>query len=456
MNPVGKSLISGVAVAALALSVVGGDALRAHVESGGLALVAKQTHPADSVDTAGLLVSISDVPEGDYFREMVRLLRREYVEPIPNERKLAIGAIRGMVGSLQDPRSLYMDVDEFRIYSNAASGRYEGIGVDLIFDDGNMGKTYFAPVDEPLDPAASESIALPRLKVVALTPGGPADRAGVKAGDWVDSIDGHWVIGPDLIKKFREDSQRATPSATKNLPPAEIKKREEIAASTRRLFRTQLKAAMRPTKAKNLLTSGVSGTHKIVWRRTGSVRTTQIEKAQSAMPQTATPSGALALRFVSGASERLENATRDKTQITIDLRNNTFGDFAEMKACLTVLAPSGGYGTVQSPRVGKSRAVKVENGSKEKLLINLIVDETTRGPAEAFTLALQTSNLAKVTGKTGGDRTVLETFSLADGSGYTLVVGEYIPEKAQTKAKAAARMDGLQRTAARDQARGDA
>src|SRR2546423_1549118 len=129
MNPTKTSFITAAGVTLAALAVVYGGYVRESLDSD-----RSNERPAlTEATTPGLEVSTRQIPEDDFFRGLVRLLKREYVEPITDERKLAIGAVKGMVDSLRDPRSVYMDFNEFRVFNNATEGKYEGIGVDLAF-----------------------------------------------------------------------------------------------------------------------------------------------------------------------------------------------------------------------------------------------------------------------------------------------------------------------------------
>src|SRR2546423_3730988 len=186
MNPIRTSFLTAASVTVAALSVVYGSYIRECIEVG--SPLNRQALNSQS-GPMGLEVSNSQIPEDDFFRGLVSLLKREYVEPIADERKLAVGAVKGMVGSLKDPRSVFMDANEFRVYNNATEGKYEGIGVDVAFDM-PVGKGHTGVGQGGnLDPSAMQSLAIPRLTVVAVTPGGPADQAGVRAGDWVDSVE---------------------------------------------------------------------------------------------------------------------------------------------------------------------------------------------------------------------------------------------------------------------------
>src|SRR5579862_8136087 len=114
-----------------------------------------------------------DLSETKFFEDIMQLLKKKYVDPIDDDTKLADGAVRGMIASLGDPNSLYMDPDQFRVYSNVRLGRYEGIGADLVLVS-----------DQPhADTSVVDSGgSLPKLVVAAVVPGGPADKVGLKPG----------------------------------------------------------------------------------------------------------------------------------------------------------------------------------------------------------------------------------------------------------------------------------
>ena len=374
---------------------------------------------------SGLVASQSDIPEGDYFREMVHLLKREYVEPIGDDRKLAIGAIKGMVNSLKDPRCSFMDPNEYRAYLNSINGRYEGIGADLILDM-NVGKGHAgnSSVDE-IDSSEVQSLAIPRLTVVSLVPGGPAAQAGVKVGDWVDSVNDHWVLNPVLVEQFRAASLAASPAATKKLSPDQVSKRQAMARKVGLDLRNRLKSMIMPLKAKDMLNLGANDSVKVAWHRNDKLVSTTILKKASTVSLVDSDGAAIALRFGEGSAERLKQLLTGKRELTLDLRNNATGNFQAMRDCLALLAPSGTYGEIHSDKPGKSRTLSITTGNAKPPKLNLIVDRTTRGPAEIFARALSAKGLAKVSGKPAGDTSVLETVSLPDGSGYTLVMGEY-------------------------------
>jgi carboxyl-terminal processing protease len=89
-------------------------------------------------------------------------IKRFYIEPVKDE-TLFENAIRGMVSSL-DPHSSYLDVDDIKDLQTATSGKFGGIGVEIIPESG------YIKVISPLDDT-------------------PAAKAGIKPGDLIIRID---------------------------------------------------------------------------------------------------------------------------------------------------------------------------------------------------------------------------------------------------------------------------
>jgi C-terminal processing protease CtpA/Prc len=422
MNPIRTSIVTSAAITIAALVVVFGSVSRGRLDLGAGAQ-ALNSGPS----LTDLVASRAQVPEGDYFREMVRLLKREYVEPITDDQKLAVGAVKGMIDSLKDPHSTFMDPNEFKAYNNSVEGKYEGIGADLAFDM-DSGKGNGSPADaQDMDPNGMQSLALPKLVVISVTPGGPAAEAGVKPGDWVESVEDHWVLGPEPIQQYRKAVMAANAKETAGLPSDVVVQREKVARTLGVALRAKLKTMIMPLKAMDMINLGDSGSMKIEWHRGPGLRDTVIQKHESHVPIVDADASTIALRFADGSAKQLKEAIAGKGDITLDLRNDAVGDFNAMQQCLAVVAPSGDYGEIDSDKPGKARQFVVANGNPKPPRMTILVDRSTRGPAEIFAHALSSRKLADVSGKASGDETVVEVVSLPDGSGYTLTTGEYKP-----------------------------
>lgn len=380
----------------------------------------------DKVELSGTKLDISnlvasrtgttELPETKFFDDIMDLLKKKYVDPINDDRKLADGAVRGMVASLGDPNSLFMDPEQFKVYDNVRKGKYEGIGADVVLvRDRPQGKVQISG-EEDSDEGNSR---LPKLMIAAVVPGSAADRAGLKAGDWAEFVDDHWIPNSDALDRFEK---------LFNDVKAHTAKVEDF-VKMRKQLRDEEEKHILPIKARDRLMIGAAGTVRTVWVRGDKRITAILGKGEWQMPAFGKETdGAIRLPFVADSAAKLKEALSGKTEATIDLRGNVEGDFDAMTECLDVVAPKGTYGFLVTRRSEKPSPLIVKDGSSAKLKLTLLVDRTTRGVSEIFALALSSRGLAKLSGPpTAGNQAVVRWFALPDGAGYSLVTSEYRP-----------------------------
>ncbi len=122
--------------------------------------------------TAGLAaVDGHASPEFGRLFTIYQLIKANYVEPVDDD-KLIKGAIDGMLASL-DPHSSYLEGASLQRLDTMIDGNYQGLGLSVVGDDG-------------------------AVKVVSPMRGSPAEKAGVKAGDFITHLDGKLIYGLDL------------------------------------------------------------------------------------------------------------------------------------------------------------------------------------------------------------------------------------------------------------------
>ena len=96
-----------------------------------------------------------------------------------DRKSLVEGAIKGMIGSLDDPYSQYLTSEEFKSSLEGISGQFEGIGATIGTVNGTGATAACTTLGEDCF-----------LAVVAPLTGSPAERAGLLPGDVIDGIDG--------------------------------------------------------------------------------------------------------------------------------------------------------------------------------------------------------------------------------------------------------------------------
>lgn len=426
-NNTGRHLLGIASVIGCVGLVMLGNVARSNVDGVPLVNVINSTSPVPASKDAerSLTASLSSdpttvkIPADIFFEQLSEKLKSDFVDPIDDDTKLVNGAIKGMIASLNDPVSVFMDQDQYRAFLEARAGKYEGIGVELVFELSKEDKA--AANKQTAANLKAEDLAgvvrIPRLVVANVVPGSPADKAGVKVGDWVHSIDGQWVVNSDILKQLRE--------AQINVQKGKAK--PEVVSELKKKLRTLSKNNLMPLRALDKLTIGTTGTMTIVWNRGNKQVETRISRAMTEFPLiNATSGGAIRLQLVKGIDKELSKLIQGKSQVTIDLRGNTIGDFEAMKQCMAVLAPSGKYGYLTREHGETLKPLTVENGNPRPPKVTLLVDSRTQNVAEVMALALSSRGAAKLAGEaTSGDRSVTEIVELPDKSAYVLVTAKY-------------------------------
>lgn len=107
----------------------------------------------------------------DLFGDIFERVRGQYVEEVDSE-KLIQAAINGMLTSL-DPHSSYMAPDDFADMQVQTRGEFGGLGIEVTQEEG------YIKVVSPMDDT-------------------PADKAGIKAGDFITQVNGESTMGLNL------------------------------------------------------------------------------------------------------------------------------------------------------------------------------------------------------------------------------------------------------------------
>jgi len=358
-----------------------------------------------------------DIPISEYFTALSAKLQEEFVEPGIDEQKLAAGAVRGMVASLGDPASLYYEVEEFKALSDERDGKYHGIGVSLALAmDGPLTTKVIAAgeQDEAAAKATTGSATIPKLVVRTVVPDSPADKAGLKVGDIITSVDGHWIVDSDLLVKFQALGRRVI---AKQAPASEL-------IAMRKLLRMKLEKSLLPLKAREKLVLGDSGEVNLAYRRGQEETEVRLTKQPSSL-QTLSQSGeVIKLTLTAGGVSRLREALASASKVTLDLTVNPAPMDGHLVEYLSILAPKGTYGAIQNEK-GESSPVKVANGREKPLDLTLIVGPGTRGAARNLADALNSYGLAKIQGTLPKPEAYAKEIALPSGDGYTLAVGTY-------------------------------
>jgi carboxyl-terminal processing protease len=98
--------------------------------------------------------------------------------------KLIEGAIKGMIAALDDPYSSYLSAEDFQATLQGISGQFEGIGAEIATQNASGANSDCATLGPDC-----------RLVIISPIEGSPAQKAGIRPGDIVLTVDGTSLDG---------------------------------------------------------------------------------------------------------------------------------------------------------------------------------------------------------------------------------------------------------------------
>lgn len=297
------------------------------------------------------------------FSEVFSLTRTNYVEPT-DTKTLLEGAYDGMSDAL-DPFSYYVPASSMAAYKAQQAAAAAGPGIVFAHRGGYP-------------------------YVVAPLPGSPAEKAGVKGGDLIDSIDGVTMRNAAMWKINAALDGPEGSSCELGIFRGGDEKKLTIAV-TRARFEPP------PPSTK--------------WER---------DVAIISIP-TFTPTATAAVR-----KELEEAQRRGIDRIILDLRGSIGGSVSEAVPAAALFLTKGPVATVVS-RKAPEKPLETTGEPVWKGRVVLLVDDSTAGAAEVFAAALHDRGAATTVGETTvGMAIVQRSVPMQEGGVLFMTVGRYV------------------------------
>ncbi len=282
--------------------------------------------------------------------------------------KLEDAAAHAMVGALGDRWSYYIPADQYAAYQEQKKNAYVGIGVTIRETENGY------HIDQ-------------------VTEGGPAEKAGLLAGDMIVAVDGTNVVGMpvDEGKTLVQGKKGTTVDIT-------VKRAEEEHTFTVKRDTVKTKVASGEMLEDNIGLVTIKNFNTNCYAESKAAVEDLIEK------------GAVALIF--------------------DVRYNGGGYADEMVDLLNYLLPKGDlFRTIDY--LGNESVDKSDESCVE-MPMAVLVNGSSYSAAEFFAAALREYDWATVVGeKTSGKGHYQVTYPLSDGSAVGLSIGKYFTPKGQ-------------------------
>ena len=290
----------------------------------------------------------------------------EYYLGEVNEENLKEGAIKGYIEGLGDPYTEYISKEDMEGYMQDTLGNYVGIGIYMILDkeDG-------------------------KIKVVAPMQGSPAEAAGIKAGDIIETINGESYT----VEEMEEASEKIKGEEGTTVKLGIIRGTEELEIEVKR---------------ENIKVNPVNG--EVLENNIGYIQFSSFDKTTA--------------EDFKAKYEELKS--KGINSLIIDLRNNGGGLVDQATKIADYFTEKDVPLLYEVDKNGNEEEVKSEDGVLIDIPTIILTNENTASASEILAGALKDLDKATIVGtKTYGKGVIQEIFTLRDGSGIKLTTEEY-------------------------------
>jgi carboxyl-terminal processing protease len=298
------------------------------------------------------------------YSEVLSRIKSDYVTE-PDLRKVTGGAIRGLLEAL-DPYSTYFTPQEYQEYLKQPEAGPASVGIFLAK---RMG---FATV-------------------VAVLPGSPAEKAGVKPGDLIDRV---------------EDS------ATRELSVVQLQRMLAGPAGSTVSLTLVHEARGEPQKVEitRAVLSEPPTVGKMAEDNAGYIRVASFSKGQAAE--------------IAAKLKELTAAGADK--VVLDLRNCAGGDPEEAVKTASLFLDKGVVAYLQGQRYPRQDLNAIPSAHVCTLPLVVMINQSTAGPAELVASAIQGNKRGEAVGvRSFGVGVYQKLIPMDDGSALLLSVAKY-------------------------------
>lgn len=306
------------------------------------------------------------------FTEVLSLVQKNYVEEVKGT-DLVYGAIRGMLNTL-DPHSAFMSPEVYKEVQVDTKGEFGGLGIQIGIKDN-------------------------RLTVIAPIEGTPADRVGIKPGDWIVKVNDESTKDMtllDAVQKMRG------PKGTKVTLTIQREGLIEplVFSLTRELIKIE------------------SVKSKMLDSRIGYIRLTQFQEQTG--------------KDLAAALKKLKESNMQS--LILDLRNNPGGLLSAALEVSEQFLPKGKMIVYTQARDGKKEEYNSKGiGGSEPYPMIVLINEGSASASEIVAGALQDWGRGVTLGTlTFGKGSVQTILPLSDGSGLRLTTAKYYTPKGRS------------------------
>ena len=304
----------------------------------------------------------------DLFGEVLENIKKEYVDDI-DQTKVMDSAINGVLQSL-DPYSAYMSPELFKEMQTDTKGEFGGLGIEIGMEAGVV-------------------------KVISPIDGTPADKAGIKAGDYIVKIGEEQVQGKSLMEAVKLMRGPVGTSIDLTIRRKNVKKPLKFKI-LRKIIEVQSVNSKIISKEKNI----------------GYIRLKSFNENSDSQ----------FLKII----KKFEKNSKVKSYV-IDLRNNPGGLLTQAINITDFFLDDGEIVSTKGRKISETRKFFARRGDEVKgKPIIVLINNGSASAAEIFAGALKDHKRAIILGENSyGKGSVQSIIPLRNGGGMRLTISKY-------------------------------
>ena len=283
-----------------------------------------------------------------------------------DENKLEEGAIKGYIEGLGDPYTEYISKEDMEDYLNDTMGNFVGIGIYMI-----------------------KNTTYDKIQVLSTIKDGPAEKAGIQAGDLIVSVDGITYTASDMTTAANNIKGEAGTKVN-----VEIQRENQII----KYELTREKVKVNPVEG------------KVLENNIGYIQFSSFDETT-------------AEDFKNKFEELNKKGIKS---LIIDLRNNGGGIVDQALEIADYITDKDSVLLYEVDKNDKETVKKAQNDPIINMPIVILTNENTASASEILAGALKDLGKAKTVGTTTyGKGVIQQILRLSDGSGLKITIEEY-------------------------------
>jgi len=322
-------------------------------------------NPAYTLVSGNLESTSSDID--NYLSKIKSVIDKNYLwKDKINEQELKDSAIEGYVSGLGDKYTEYIPEDEMKEFTENITGSFYGIGIYMVADEDTKKIIVYYPI-----------------------PGSPAEKAGIKSGDAIISVDG---------VEYEFEDFNIIADNIKGKEGTKVKLVVERDGENIEFEITRAKVETNPI------------TTKVLDNKIGYIKFPSFDQDSSKA-------------FKEKVDELINKGIKS---LIIDLRNNGGGIVDECTDIADYFLDKGKTIIITKDNNNAEETTKAKYDKIYNLPIVVLVNENSASASEILTGALKDNKVATVIGdKTYGKGVIQTVITLSDGSGLKITTAQY-------------------------------